>query len=464
MDYSADSIPNTEYGDRRRPTITGCSTQLAARPFLDGRFAIRSVWTALVATWAILSAVPAFALVVVGSGTESPPTAGLANPAWENVTNGGSNYIYLGDSWVLSARHVGVTAANFNIGGNTVSFNPIPNQNFIVSNPAGSGLTAQTDLRLIRINGIPAGLPSIFDANPAFSIATQDPSLNDQVMFVGQGNGRADSLSGWDNGFTMSVPVGSAARVGYVASGPYAKRWGLNNIVSNSVFGDSGGGVDHTVNLLTGDGITRDVVSLATEFDQGAGTYETQAVGGNSGSSIFRKNPSTNQWELAGIVNAIFTFPNQPGGTAVFGDLTTFADLSFYHDSLYSIFNSHQAYSISGDINLDGVVSGNGTGPAATDDVTAFVQGWGSQQATGDINSWKKGDLNLDGKVDVLDFLTLRQAFTASGSGASLSALSALVGQGSAGGVPEPSSVFLGTIGAALLAWFGHRRRALTTR
>ena len=70
-------------------------------------------------------------------------------------------------------------------------------------------------------------------------------------------------------------------------------------------------------------------------------------------------------------------------------------------------------------------MSGNGTGPAATDDVTAFVQGWGSQQATGDINSWKKGDLNLDGKVDVLDFLTLRQAFTASGSGASLIALGA---------------------------------------
>ena len=68
-------------------------------------------------------------------------------------------------------------------------------------------------------------------------------------------------------------------------------------------------------------------------------------MGGDSGSSMFRKNPSTNQWELAGIVNAVFTFPNQPGGTAVFGDLTTFADLSYYHDSLYSIFNSHQAYS-----------------------------------------------------------------------------------------------------------------------
>ena len=265
MEYSADSIPNSEFGDRRGTTCTGRSTQLTARPFLDGDFARRAVVTALVAILAILSAVPASALVVVGSGTESPPTAGLANPAWENVTNGGSNYIYLGDSWVLSARHVGVTAANFNIGGNTVSFNPIPNQNFIVSNPAGSGLTSQTDLRLIRINGIPAGLPSIFDANPAFSIATQDPSLNDQVMFVGQGNGRADSLSYWDNSWN-SVPPGSATNTGYVASGPYAKRWGLNNIASSVFQGDNDTNITHVVNLLTGDGITRDVVSLATRI------------------------------------------------------------------------------------------------------------------------------------------------------------------------------------------------------
>ena len=412
-----------------------------------------------------MSAVPAFALVVAMAGTESAPTAGLANPGWGNVTDGGgANYIYLGDSWILSARHVGTSTAFFNIGGNTVTFNPIPNQNFVLSNPAGSGLTAQTDLRLLRINGIPAGLPSIFDANPAFSIATQSPSLNDQIMFVGQGNGRADSLSFWDNSWN-SVPAGSATHSGYVASGTFAKRWGLNNVASNSVFGDNGAGVTHVVNLMTGDGIARDVMSLATQFDQSSGTFEAQGVGGDSGTSVFRKNPSTNKWELAGIVNAIFTFSNQPGGTAVYGDLTTFADLSYYRNSIYSIINSHQAYSLPGDLNLDGVVSGNGTGSVTTDDVTAFVQGWGSQQATGDINSWKKGDLNLDGKVDVLDFLMLRQAFNASGSGASLQSLSALVGQGGGtGGVPEPSSVLLAATGAALLVWLGRRRRVVSVR
>ena len=272
----------------------------------------------------------------------------------------------------------------------------------------------------------------------AFSIATQSPSLNDQIMFVGQGNGRADSLSFWDNSWN-SVPAGSATHSGYVASGTFAKCWGLNNVASNSVFGDNGAGVTHVVNLMTGDGIARDVMSLATQIDQSSGTFEGQGVGGDSGTSVFRKNPSTNKWELAGIVNAIFTFSNQPGGTAVYGDLTTFADLLDYRNSIYSIINSHQAYSLPGDLNLDGVVSGNGTGSVTTDDVTAFVQGWGSQQATGDINSWKKGDLNLDGKVDVLDFLMLRQAFNASGSGVSLQSLSALVGQGGGtGAVPAP--------------------------
>lgn len=461
MEYSAKSIPISRFDDCLGPTNSGVSLLQFARQTFGKVAGLQIVVAAIFSSALIVSAAPAFALVVAMAGTESAPTGGLANPAWGNLTDGGGpNYIYLGDSWILSARHVGTSTAFFNIGGNTVTFDPIPNQNFVVANPAGSGLTAQTDLRLIRINGIPAGLPSIFDANPSFSIATQTPSLNDQIMYVGQGNGRAPTVTNWDNSWN-ELPPGTVdpPHSGYVASGPFAKRWGLNNVASNSVLGDNGAGVTHDVQLKTGDGVTRDVISLVTVFDQSASPYEAQAISGDSGSSVFRKNPSTNKWELAGIVNAVFTFTNQPGGTAVYGDLTTFADLSYYRNSIYSIINSHPAYSLLGDLNLDGVVSGNGTGSAATDDVTAFVQGWGSQQATGDINSWKKGDLNLDGKVDVLDFLMLRQAFNASGSGASLQSLSALVGQGSGtGGVPEPSSILLAATGAALLVWLRRRR------
>jgi hypothetical protein len=158
-------------------------------------------------------------------------------------------------------------------------------------------------------------------------------------------------------------------------------------------------------------------------------------------------------------VDATFTFQQQPGLTAAYGDLTSYIDLAFYHDQIMNVINAHKNYSIVGDVNLDGVVSGNGTGPAATDDVTAFVQGWGTTQAAGDITSWKKGDLNLDGKVDVSDFLLLRSAFNASGSGASLNFAATQLGVGG-GGVPEPSSLMLAATGAGLLGLFCRRRNS----
>jgi hypothetical protein len=413
---------------------------------------------------------PARALVVATlPGTDSAPMGAGNDPGWAEVTQAGSNYVYLGDSWVLSARHVGVSTANFSTG----SFSPIPTQDFIVSNPTSSGLTDSqgnftTDLRLIRINGDP-GLPSIFGPNPAFTIPTQEPSVDDLVTTIGYGPTRAANTTSWDSNWTEVPPPGSFT--GYKPlldqnnNIVYNKRWGKNNIADkHEVFNDQTAGVTHVVSLKTGDGITRSIVSLATRFDQSAGTYESQAVAGDSGSSVFRKNPTTQQWELAGIVNSTFIYDKQSTSAAAYGDLTSFADLAYYHDQIFNIINAHQNYSVNGDLTLDGVVSGNGTGPAATDDVTAFIQGWSYQQATGDITSWKKGDLNLDGKVDVADFLLLRAAFNGSpGSGASLNSLAALVDAGK-GGVPEPSSLLLATIGAAWLAAFYRRRSARSAR
>jgi PEP-CTERM motif len=442
---------------------------------------IRSLVT--VASCAALAAIlplPARAMVVATlPGTDSKPTGIDANnltkdPGWNNVSQGGPNYIYLGNGWVLSARHVGVSTATFWTGSSLSSYDPIPNQNFVLTNPVSSGLTDSqgtftTDLRLIRINGEPS-LPSIFGANPAFTIATQEPTLNSEVTFIGQGPTRAANPSTWDASWN---PGGSPAQFnGYDTLGDYTKRWGKNFLASNQGLGGTGGGVSQPISLWTGDGITRQIVSLSTEFklDQTANTYEAQAVSGDSGSSVFRVNPTTNKWELIGIVNAAFRFSNQPSTIAVYtnppnasGDLTSFADLSYYHDQIFNIINAHTNYSILGDLNLDGIVSGDGNGPAVTDDVSAFISGWGSSQATGNITSWKKGDLNLDGKVDASDFLLLRTAFNSAGSGASLNSLTTLLGGGN-GGVPEPSSVILATIGGALLALFCRRRNALSAR
>jgi trimeric autotransporter adhesin len=136
--------------------------------------------------------------------------------------------------------------------------------------------------------------------------------------------------------------------------------------------------------------------------------------------------------------------------------------LSYYRDVINNIINAHPDSSVTvlGDVNLDGIVSGDGTGAAATDDVTAFIQGWGTHQTTGNLISWQKGDLNQDGIVDVSDFLLLRAAFNGAGAGASANALTAFVDSA----VPEPTSVVLAAIGAAFLALFCRRFRTALTR
>src|SRR5262245_40515196 len=61
------------------------------------------------------------------------------------------NGVYLGDGWILSAKHTGVGGVKFDH--IATPFTAIPNQAFLVSNPTGLGLTEGTDLRLYRIKG-----------------------------------------------------------------------------------------------------------------------------------------------------------------------------------------------------------------------------------------------------------------------------------------------------------------------
>jgi hypothetical protein len=145
-------------------------------------------------------------------------------------------------------------------------------------------------------------------------------------------------------------------------------------------------------------------------------------------------------------------------------------------------------YSIVGDVNLDGNVSGTGSGPAASDDVTAFIQGidglgsqylgWGYDNGTGaaTITSWKNGDIahpdtvgscfaplggglcaGGDGKTDLYDFLALRNAIN---DPMGVSALNQffLSLDGSGGAVPEPSALALAFVGL-LIGAFSRRRQ-----
>src|SRR5690606_17563648 len=111
----------------------------------------------------------------------------------------------------------------------------------------------------------------------------------------------------------------------------------------------------------------------------------------------------------------------------------------------------------SGDINFDGQI-----GPA---DVDAFVAGWRSEKRfdgghndiwVGDWETLGRGDLNLDGRVNLRDALLLHSALQGAGAGGL--DFARLGANGTS--VPEPTTALLlsGLTLAAAAAW--RRRRA----
>ena len=111
---------------------------------------------------------------------------------------------------------------------------------------------------------------------------------------------------------------------------------------------------------------------------------------------------------------------------------------------------------VPGDVNGDGVVNGNGSGPAATDDVRFFIDHWLDERRVnnfliGDLTSrTTMGDLNFDGRTSLADWAILRGAH---GAGASLD-LASLLGAS----IPEPTTVMLGGLALFMMGGFYRRR------
>lgn len=98
------------------------------------------------------------------------------------------------------------------------------------------------------------------------------------------------------------------------------------------------------------------------------------------------------------------------------------------------------------DINGDGVVSGDGTGPYATDDVTAFVSHW---LHTAPVSAPLPADLNIDGIVNLGDWGILNTANPPMGQ-----AIFAALGQST----PEPAAWLLLLLGAVVGFAATHRQ------
>lgn len=112
----------------------------------------------------------------------------------------------------------------------------------------------------------------------------------------------------------------------------------------------------------------------------------------------------------------------------------------------WGISQASGAVSISPDLNGDGIVSGDGTGPFASDDVTAFVSFWLQPNTLDHPNP---ADFNLDGIANLQDWVILNEQLPYLG----------LAIQNALAGIPEPGGfawLMLGTLGAS--SWY---RRAL---
>ncbi|GEM_PF-1857104 len=176
--------------------------------------------------------------------------------------------------------------------------------------------------------------------------------------------------------------------------------------------------------------------------------------GGAAGSFSHFASQGTSNWHVPFIVSG----PSVPDGLSLpQGTLRDLATTALWHLGVDPFgttvegkvvgipFGSPNA--IVGDVNQDGIVFGNGTGPAAADDVTAFVNGWMTRNHPSVYQSYTKGDLNLDRVTDLRDWIILNQLDPAMGQ-----AVFAAFNR-----VPEANTLSLGMV--ALFGGFLRRTR-----
>jgi hypothetical protein len=240
-----------------------------------------------------------------GAGNLSAPP-GL--PEWANVGSrlGGTSVIYIGDGWVLTARHVG--AGIVLIGDQR--YDPIAGSLVHFGDPDDPA-----DLLAFRIQGNPE-LPDL----PVLEIARRKPLPGDDVILIGNGRNRAERVEAIDE---RRRPV-RGWRWGKNSS----KRWGTNRVVSVPPV------------LRHVDSQTK---SIATRFDHlytGRATeYEAQPALGDSGGALFaRRNrfDPESPWVLSGVIFSITQITNGSSTSTFYGDFSFSVDLASYREELIS--------------------------------------------------------------------------------------------------------------------------------
>jgi hypothetical protein len=241
------------------------------------------------------------AAVIIASGDGTGNTSAPADdPGFAHVgVMTGLSGVYIGDGWVLTARHVcketDPDPCDVELEG--VVYREVDgSRNRLLTD----GVDA-ADLLLFQIESDPGLSP--------LPIAT-DPPAGELVM-IGNGRNRGDPIYDWD---------GSPDLDGWYWGGSRKMRWGTNQVEDVSLESSLGG---------------RTVV-FTTNFSESGGTdHECQVATGDSGGAAFSKVDEV--WELTGIHHARAVFDGQPDSTALFGNESWVIQLSDYRDQILDV-------------------------------------------------------------------------------------------------------------------------------
>ncbi|MBC2595819.1 hypothetical protein H5P28_16255 [Ruficoccus amylovorans] len=279
-----------------------------------------AVWCLLLWLSAVL---PAAGLVNCGNpgGNRNCPTGENGEPADPGFAYvgfvGGATGVYLGNGWVLTARHL--PARDVRIEDTVYPWDGASDYKF-----------PNAELRLFRLSEWPD--------MPALPITSSTPKRGQLVVMVGVGRDCADQVTYWQvNRATepwtwTEVPSREQADAAGILSHPAsAKSWGTNRI---------SGLTEHPkLGAL--------IVTDFTEDPSIRTPYEAQAVSHDSGGAVFVEDEDG--WKLAGIIATVTKlYPGQPGveksgkgtlqiGSGVFGNLTLAVNLAPYRHKILEI-------------------------------------------------------------------------------------------------------------------------------
>lgn len=251
---------------------------------------------------------------LTGAGNVTAPPD---DPGWANVgtVNNGSG-VYLGNRWMITANHVGSGDTTLN----GATYAVVPGSTIVLTNAGAPGRTANTDLLLYRLTTDP-GLPTL-------AIAATTPEDTAAVTMIGAGRDRG-AFTSWlvdttTTPNTWTVDDVNPTAAGYQWAATRGMRWGTNTVAGEAVW------IDYNPGFFVSS------FTFKTQFaDLGGDSTEAMAAVGDSGGGVFLKNGAA--WELAGIMLAIDAYSGQPGGTAVFGNNTYSADLSYYRPQIVGV-------------------------------------------------------------------------------------------------------------------------------